>query len=322
MSEILLSRAMHWGGVFTTSDATGVGVSRNALSRLVRSGQVVNVGPRAYVVSAAHHAATSPEARHRLTTLAVLRSFGGRLAASHHSALALHGLPFWRVDETTFHVCRVAGRSSRVRGELHLHESVPPRDLVTFPSNGALATNATLAVIGTAVVSGVEAGIVAADAALKRERTTLAQLAQALGTMRHTAGTAAARQAVALADPLCESVGETRTRLVLQSVPGAPRLRSQYPVLDERGKVIARVDFLVGDRVVVEFDGKKKYGMDGRRPEADLWAEKLREDDLRSRGFIVVRVIWPQLDRPDEIVRRVLRALREADASPRRPPSH
>jgi very-short-patch-repair endonuclease len=322
MSEILLSRAALWGGVFTTSDATAVGVSRNRLSALVRAGEVVKVGPRAYVLTSAQHAATTPERRHRLVTLAVLRSFGGRVAASHHSSLALHGLPFWRVDDTAIHVCRVAGRSSRVRGDLHVHESVSPRDLVTFRTTGALSTNATLAVIGTAVVDGVEAGIVAADAALKRKLTTLEDLEQALGAMRHTPKLGAAHQAVALADPLCESVGESRSRLVLRGLPGAPQVRSQHEIRDGRGNLVARVDFLVGDRVVVEFDGRVKYGMDGRRSEDDLWAEKRREDELRALGYIVVRVIWAHLERPDLVAQRVLTALRQAELPLRTPASH
>lgn len=313
MSEILLSRAALWGGVFTTSDATGVGVSRNQLRALVRAGDVANVAPRAYVLSTAQHAATTPEARHRLTTLAVLRSFDGRVAASHHSSLALHGLPFWRVDETIVHVCRVAGRSSRVRGTVHIHESVSRSDLVTFRATGAPSTKATLAVIGTAVVDGAEAGTVAADAALNRKLTTLEDLEQALGAMRHTPGLVAARQAVDLADPRCESVGETRTRLVLLALPSGPRVLSQQEIRDGRGTLVARVDFLVGDQVVVEFDGRSKYGLGGRAPEDDLWAEKRREDDLRALGYIVVRVIWAQLDRPQLVVERVMEALRQAD---------
>lgn len=313
MSEILLSRATLWGGVFTTRDASAAGVTRNALSALVRAGDVVNVGPRAYVVASARETAATPEARHRLTTVAVVRSFDGRVAASHHSSLALHGLPFWRVDDTTVHVCRVAGRSSRVRPGLHIHESVSPQDLVTFRRTGAPSTNATLAVIGTAMVDGVEAGVVAADAALHRKLTTADQLEAALAAMRHTPKVVAARQAVALADPLCESVGETRSRLVLHALPGSPRVRSQHEIRDGRGYLVARVDFLVGDRVVVEFDGRAKYGMDGRRPEDDLWAEKRREDALRSLGYVVVRIVWADLQRPELIVQRVLAALRQAE---------
>ena len=309
MSEILLSRATLWGGVFTTRDASAAGVTRNALSALVRAGDVVNVGPRAYVVASARETAATPEARHRLTTVAVVRSFDGRVAASHHSSLALHGLPFWRVDDTTVHVCRVAGRSSRVRPGLHIHESVSTQDLVTFRRS-----------VDQRHPGGDRHGYgrrrrgrrVAADAALHRKLTTADQLEAALAAMRHTPQVVAARQAVALADPLCESVGETRSRLVLHALPGSPRVLSQQEIRDGRGYLVARVDFLVGDRVVVEFDGRAKYGMDGRRPEDDLWAEKRREDALRSLGYVVVRVVWADLQRPELIVQRVLAALRQA----------
>jgi very-short-patch-repair endonuclease len=85
---------------------------------------------------------------------------------------------------------------------------------------------------------------------------------------------------------------------------------------------VARVDFLVGDRVVVEFDGRVKYGMDGRRAEDDLWAEKRREDELRALGYIVVRIVWAQLERPDLVAQRVLAALRQAELTVRTPTSH
>lgn len=318
----MLSRAALWGGVLTTADATAAGVSRDALSALVRAGDLLRVGPRAYVLSSAHEAADSTEGRHRLAALAVVRSFGGRVAASHHSALALHGLPFWQVDDSAVHVCRVTGRSSRVRGAVHIHESVPSGRLVTFRAHGAPATDATMAVLGTAMVDGAEAGVVAVDAALHRGATTSEDLEQALAAMRHTPKVSLARQAVRLADPLCESVGETRTRLVLLALPGAPPLRSQYRVRDQHGAEVARVDFLVGDRVVVEFDGRVKYGMDGRRPEDALWQEKLREDRLRELGYAVVRVVWADLARPQLVSQRVMAALHQGGPGLRRLPSH
>lgn len=78
---------------------------------------------------------------------------------------------------------------------------------------------------------------------------------------------------------------------------------------------MGRADFLVGTRVLVEFDGRSKYGMDGRRSEDVLWAEKLREDRLRALGYIVVRLVWADLDRPQRVMARVLAALRVAEAA-------
>ena len=70
--------------------------------------------------------------------------------------------------------------------------------------------------------------------------------------------------------------------------------------------MLARVDFLVGGHVIVEFDGAVKYKTgDG----AVLFQEKQREDRLRELGFEVVRVIWSELDRPAEVIGRVQAAL-------------
>ncbi len=83
--------------------------------------------------------------------------------------------------------------------------------------------------------------------------------------------------------------------------------RTQVNLRDSLGH-IGRVDFLVGDRVVVEFDGMVKYdGADGRDA---LAAEKQREDRLRAAGYEVVRLTWADLKDPE----RVARLIRQATA--------
>jgi very-short-patch-repair endonuclease len=86
-------------------------------------------------------------------------------------------------------------------------------------------------------------------------------------------------------------------------------VRSQVPIVQIGGAVLARVDFLVGGQVIVEFDGAVKYQTgDG----TVLFQEKQREDRLRELGFEVVRVIWPELDQPGEVIGRVHAALARA----------
>lgn len=103
-----------------------------------------------------------------------------------------------------------------------------------------------------------------------------------------------------LLDPACESVGETRTRLLLRDL--GFRFRSQVWLEDSAGR-IGRVDFLVDDLVVVEFDGLVKYdGIDGKRA---LAAEKVRESRITDTGREVVRVTWADLDAPKEFAARV-----------------
>jgi very-short-patch-repair endonuclease len=143
------------------------------------------------------------------------------------------------------------------------------------------------------------------DAALHAGRCSLDEVSAALvGPSRSTRLRARAEQLLARADPACESVGETRTRLLLMDVGFA--VRSQVEVR-EGARLVGRVDFLVGDKVVVEFDGALKYGgVEGR---AALVAEKRREDALRSLGYTVVRVTWADLADPAPVVARIRRAL-------------
>ena len=309
MSEVLLARARAQGGVFASCDATEQGVTRNVVRAMVRDGTVTRVAARAYVLSHILEAARTPEAVHRLRTLAILRAFDGRVAASHHSALALHGLPFWRVAEDTFHVCRVAGSSSRVRGSLHIHESTTADPLVSLRLTRALTVTPGLAAVGTAMVDGLEAGVVAMDAALHAELVTRVDLQRLVDAHALTPGVSRARDAIALADGSAESPGESRTRMVLRHLPAGINVEPQAVIRDRDHGFVGRCDFLVDGRVVVEFDGRAKYGLGGS-PTQDLWAEKRREDRLRALGYAVVRLTWTDLANPDAVLQRVLEALR------------
>jgi very-short-patch-repair endonuclease len=64
-----------------------------------------------------------------------------------------------------------------------------------------------------------------------------------------------------------------------------------------------------GTRVLVEFDGRVTYA-----DRDALFEEKQREDALRRAGWVVVRLVWADLGRPELVRRRVLDALRAAAA--------
>ncbi|MGL5816833.1 MAG: hypothetical protein ACRCYR_04675 [Phycicoccus sp.] len=161
-----------------------------------------------------------------------------------------------------------------------------------------------VALAQVAARSGAAAAIVPLDHALHGGRVTI----EAVLAARTWPGPRLIRVVTdleRLADGGSESVGETRARLILAGA-GLP-VRSQVEIRDPSGDLVGRVDLLVGDRVVVEFDGMVKYGdADGREA---LVAEKHREDALRLLGYAVVRVIWADLDRPAALVARVRRAM-------------
>lgn len=147
------------------------------------------------------------------------------------------------------------------------------------------------------------------DAALHQERCSLDDVTTVVHAMSPTPRLRdRAEVLTAWADAASESVGETRTRLML--LDQGFEVRSQVDISDEGGSLVGRVDFLVGGRVVVEFDGAVKYdGADGR---AALVAEKRREDALRALGYAVVRLGWADLERPAQAVARIRRALAQS----------
>jgi very-short-patch-repair endonuclease len=106
-------------------------------------------------------------------------------------------------------------------------------------------------------------------------------------------------------------VGEYRSRVLLRDLGLMPD-DLQAAIADDSGRTIGRVDFLwTRDRMVGEFDGAVKYrrGVLGTRDPGDaVFAEKVREDRLRSAGYTVVRWTWADLDRPDELADRIRRA--------------
>lgn len=117
-------------------------------------------------------------------------------------------------------------------------------------------------------------------------------------------------------DGRSESVGESRTRVLLHHLGYTPQL--QVPITDARG-FVGRVDFdLDGIETVLEFDGKVKYGRyvpEGKTAADVVWEEKRREDRIRGTGRQVVRITWADLDHP-ELVDRMIR---DAAVRARRP---
>jgi hypothetical protein len=243
-----------------------------------------------------------PDSRYRLTVTAVLRSRGVAEAASHHSAVALHRLPLWDVDRRVVVVSSDVQESTTTAGL----RVTPLRALAALDEVEGLECLAVADAVVTTASRSVEAGVVAADAALHQGMVSLEELRDARDRLAAgLRGRALLRRALASLDPAAESPGESRTRLVLSALD-LP-VTSQAVVRDRGGRFVARVDFLVAGRVVVEFDGAVKYsGAEGREA---LVAEKRREDELRALGYEVVRLVWADLSRPDRVIVMVRSAL-------------
>jgi very-short-patch-repair endonuclease len=308
MNDLLAKLSTAHFGAFTVSDAYECGYNRESLSRLVRSRRALRVGPSAYVDRARYEAA-SPERRHEMATRAVVRTFDGRVYASHYSALTLMSLPVFGAPLGHIHVSRTADTLSRRRPGLSIHTAYGP-DAGLLIGRTPSVTPA-LAVLGAAMTCGVETGVVAADAALAAGKTTVDELQTWLGRLARHRDVTHARQAVRLADARSESVGESRTRLLLNAIGFRPT--PQVEIHDRKGRLVGRVDLLLErERIIVEFDGLMKYA-DANGREA-LAAEKSREDQLRSLGYEFVRLTWADLSRPAAVERLLRLALARASA--------
>ena len=294
------------GGVISAGELAALGYSMQDVQGWVRRDHLVRVRRGAFVDATAWSAAGVDE-RYRLTVMAVGRSRGGDEVVSRHSALSLWRLPLWDVDRDLV-VLSADVEETATRSGLRV---TPLRGLVARQRVEGLQVQAVADALVTTASFSVEGAVVAADAALRTGACSLPELEEARRRLLvGLRGSRRVRRALGAVDARSESPGESRTRLVLTALE-LP-IESQHEVRDGWGRLVARVDFLVAGRVVVEFDGAMKYA--GAEGQEALVAEKRREDRLRELGYAVIRLTWADLRRPQEIRRRVEGALRRVAA--------
>lgn len=307
MNDLLRSRLAAQYGALAVSDAYACGYTRLSLSRVVSTGELIRVRTGAFV-DARLHAEATPEGRHALSAQAIARSFDGRHAVSHQSAVAVLGLPLLSADFGVTHLSRRSPGDQRSAQGLWIHRHLAPG--CTRMVAGVAVVHPAIAVVQAAAVMGVKVGVAAADAALAAGRITKEELERALRISRVGPGRADARTTVELADGLAESRGESWARVLFVSL-GLPKPELQVEIRDERGDLVGRVDFLFrAQRTIVEFDGLVRYGgADGRQA---LIAEKRREDSLRALGFQMVRPTWRDLYDPPRLGQAIRAAFARA----------
>jgi very-short-patch-repair endonuclease len=279
-------------GAFASHQARPLGLEALELSRLAAAGMIRRVRRGAYVIDDLLDS-DRPEDRYASEVRAVLLSRGRRTWASHHAALALSGLTLVECDLTRFDVCSPVDRTF-TRSGLTTHPLSPGDESLVV--GGARSVSLPLA-LSQVQARSLRTAVVASDAALREGLVDVRDIERAPGGGRLASHV----------DSAAESPGESLTRLLLRSLGWS--VRSQVRIPDGSG-LIGRVDFVVGERVVVEFDGLIKY--EGEGGWAALAREKAREDRLRAAGYQVVRRVWSDLRDPHRVAQLVRQAAHRA----------
>ncbi len=296
------------GVVRLRRDLIAAGLTDQQLVRLVRAGVLTRIRHGAYV-DTARWQVTSDADRHRLLCRAVLARAHDQTALTHVSSVVERGIPVWGVDLGVVHTTREkperAGRTVR--------DWVPHRGRLTEDDlevvNGLLLSTAARAAFEVTTIAGVEASLVIVNRLLHAGALTPQQLADQVEAHRHWPNSLTSDLVLRLADPRLESVGEDRVSYLCYA-QRLPRPEPQWKVHDEKGTLVARLDFAWPEHgVFLEFDGRAKYREHRREKETleeFLMREKAREERVCVlTGWTCLRISWADLARPELLAARI-----------------
>jgi hypothetical protein len=300
------------GQPFTTAEATRAGLSHRALTTAIAQGRLIKA--RHGWFHAPESGESTRDATARSARIALDKDPTGAVI-SHHTAAALHGLPLVRARTDHVHLTVDRPTGGRRTPHVRVHSS-PRNSLETTEVDGIPITCTARTIVDLARSAGFDAGVCAADHALRHRMVTADELLMEVGRHRGRIGVAIARDVVDFADPLAESPGESLSRCVMRRFRGLPAPRLQHQYVSRDGSRVARTDFSWGDGALAgEFDGKTKYSgcaADGEDPGEVVWREKRREDRLRALGVIVIRWVWADLYAPNRFERLLIDGLRRS----------
>ncbi|MFD4182235.1 hypothetical protein [Rhodococcus sp. NPDC058514] len=293
------------------------GATDHELQRQCRTGTWKRLRPGTFAVSVEHNALDAI-AQHRLVAEAALRAAAPDSVLSHQSAAAVHGFEMWNVPLRVVHLTRNRKTGGRRTQHRHVHSAVMAEHEI-IEVDGLRVTTPARTMLDLSRSLNFEEALATGDHAVRAGLVTTADLDAAAAAMPEHSGRRRARRVFRFLDGRAESVGESRSRALF--------IRKQLPVPEPQanlfsatGDHLGRVDFLLEALGVVgEFDGRIKYGRlvpEGQVPADVLWAEKLREDAIRSAGWQVVRWIWDELATPHVIVGRIQDAVERARLCP------
>lgn len=316
-------------------------VSRRATSKrtaaLLREGRIIRIFRNVYVHTRYLYGLSKWELYARATLLracAVALALGERNVLSHDTALFLAGVELtdilpdihvsrsgrWGGKQAILPAINIPGGPTVPAVRLIRHGVHIPNGWVSSIEGVCFALSEYAAAQCACTLRAKEAVVMLSGAlrrmssfnrfrmaeSRRRETFLRAEIASLLEAMPRCHGKARARVVLVAADAACESVPERELLWILKAA-GLRDVRTQGVVLD--GGDVYYVDFRLGNtRIVIEFDGKDKYGEFPDQILRSLTARDQRQKRLESHGLIVLRFEYFELANPqiviDEVIRR------------------
>lgn len=303
-------------GFLLRRDALANGLNDQYLRRQVKAGRLIRLRQGVYAAAEAWVPASAVD-RHRILSGAILALYGDDVALSHVSACLEHGGPDWGLDLANVHLTNLFGIGERTAARVVHHRGTCRVGDVTR-SSGHWITAPTRTALDTASTCGRDAGVSVLDWYLNRGLTDPESLDASFAAKKEWPDTLSLHRVIQLSDARSESVGETRTRLMITDAH-LPRPEAQFKIFHPSGFLAGRVDFAwPRQRLMLEFDGRQKY-LAFRRPGESIadaiLREKSREDLLRElTGWWMLRITWADLATPTLTVGRIKSAMARAAA--------
>lgn len=240
-------------GHLTTRELRDRGISERALARMLGDGSLRRVRRGWYATQGA-----DPD-------VGVAIRAGGSLTC----VSALRKLGVWVLPDARLHVAVGRGAVVRADPSIVLHWQRERSSAVVHTAADSLGW--ALRCLST------RDAVVVADSAVHGQVLAEEEVIAICG------GSARGRKVAALLDPAAESGLETIARLALRS--RRVSLRSQVQIAG-----IGRVDLLIGDRLVLELDGREWHDRPG-----DFERDRARDRALVAAGYVVMRVSYRQV---------------------------
>lgn len=250
---------------------------------------------------------------------AVLRTAHKTAVLSHVSAAIELGAPAWGVALDEVHLTRTDGKSGRREAGVVQHRGVlPPEHVISH--NGAPCVAGSRAAVEVSTVIPVEQALVMVNGLFQVGAASPEVMADLGAEYRFWPNSLTSELVLRLAHPKIESVAESRAFYMFWA-EHLPRPEPQVDVVDEGGRLVARLDFVWREQGVwVEFDGRQKYELfrrAGETLEQFLMREKRREELISQlTGWVCVRISWADLERPRITCQRIKRLLERPTQAP------